>query len=138
MHKKHGFALGYSLVIGLLCVIICLSLLSMEILRSENIDNYNNYILHTEINKNNTNKLFKLLYNYINANVGVVGKINIRNYFIKETDFKIIYEGYFIKYDKNNDYFYTGLVYNNQITDYYNYLVQSSDIIFQKVNKENE
>lgn len=137
--RKQGFALIYSLIIGLLCVIICISILSLELSRSENINNYEKYIFKSDINKDYENKLLNLLSKHIHDNIPNVRNGNIRIYFIKNHDFKIIMNNYYIAYDNANDYFYIALVQDgeNKIIDNYSYDVSASGLIIYSIINKN-
>lgn len=133
-HSRHGFALAYSLIIGLLCVMICFSLFSLELLRAKNIDNYSEYVLKTEASKKYNQKLLKMLSEYIYSNINNIGEVNIKKYFVSKPDFIIKYERYYIKYNNVNNYF--NITENNgssKIISTYKYFVESSKIIYQKV-----
>lgn len=134
---KKGYVLLYTLILGLLCIIMAVCCFTLELQIRKNNLSYRNYCLKPNINEEYKENLLTLLNKSIKNSVADITSNNIKDYYILNCNsFKITYKKSYIIYDKNNDdfimYSYYDEYYHRE--DIYKYKINEGKLIYMYVN----
>ncbi|MGH4125679.1 MAG: hypothetical protein ACREV6_22435 [Clostridium sp.] len=121
MQTKKGFIMVYTILVGIICLIIMMYIFDIQMSEVKYSTNTKEYLLKEDNYQRYSEYLMTLFSTYINENNEVIKKIGINEFFYNSKDYIVKYEKAKVSYS-NNTYefiFTTPYKYGANRNDYF-------------------
>lgn len=129
---RRGFVLIYVLFVGCICISIVSVGYKMEFVKRDNAVKLQNNTIKVDKLQKSREYLLSRLDKYILNNINSLSNEEIQTYFSTLNDFKVVYEGSYIIYIKDKNYFLLRYYLNNKFCkeELYEYKVTSKGLVY--------